>query len=150
MRGRPFQPGNKYGRGRPRGSRNKVVRVCQDTLDNHAEALTKKCLYLAFQGNPTAMRLCMERLTPARRQRTLQFKMPLVKTIADVATASESVVNGVARGQLTPAEGQAFSAMLEGRRRVIETEDQDQRIRALEDRYPMRQPIEEATPGRER
>ena len=109
MRGRPFQPGNKYGRGRPRGSRNKVARVCQDTLDSYAEALTKKCLYLALQGNPTAMRLCMERLTPARRQRTLQFKMPLVKTIADVATAAESVVNGVARGQLTPAEGQAFS-----------------------------------------
>jgi hypothetical protein len=136
MRGRPFQPGNKYGRGRPRGSRNKVARVCQDTLDSYAEPLTKKCLFLALQGNPTAMRLCMERLTPARRQRTLQFKMPPVKTIADVATAAESVVNGVARGQLTPGEGQAFSAMLEGRRRVIETEELDQRIRALEDRYP--------------
>jgi hypothetical protein len=110
--------------------------VCQDTLDNHAEALTKKCLYLAFQGNPTAMRLCMERLTPARRQRTLQFKMPPVKTIADMAAASETVVNGVARGQLTPAEGQAFSAMLEARRRVIETEELDLRVRALEDRYP--------------
>src|SRR5205085_11160757 len=35
MRGRPFQPGNKYGRGRPRGSRNKLARVCQDTLDSH-------------------------------------------------------------------------------------------------------------------
>jgi hypothetical protein len=136
MRGRPFPPGNKYGRGRPRGSGNKVARVCQDTLDRYAEPLTKKCLYLALQGNPTAMRLCMERLTPARRQRTLQFKLPPVKTIADVAAASESVVNGVAHGRLTPAEGQAFSAMLEGRRRVIETEDQDQRIRALEDRHP--------------
>src|SRR5712692_455855 len=136
MRGRPFQPGNKFGRGRPRGSRNKAARVCQDTLDSHAEPLTKKCLYLAFQGNPTAMRLCMERLMPARRQRTLQFNMPPVKTIADVAAASESVVSGVARGQLTPAEGQAFSAMLEGRRRVIETEELDVRVRALEDRYP--------------
>ena len=66
----------------------------------------------------------------------LQFKMPSVKTIADVAAASESVVNGVAQGRLTPAEGQAFSAMLEGRCRVIETEEMDQRLRALEDRYP--------------
>ena len=81
------------------------------------------------------MRLCMERLTPARRQRMLQFKMPPVKTIADVAAASESVVNGVAHGRLIPAEGQAFSAMLEGRRRVIETEEMDRRLRALEDRY---------------
>jgi hypothetical protein len=133
MRGRPFQPGNKYGRGRPPGSRNKVARVCQDTLDSHAEALTKKCLVLAFQGNPTAMRLCMERLMPARRQRTLQFKLPSLKTIDNVAAASEAVVNGVARGRLTPAEGQAFSGMLEGRRRTIETEELAQRIRALEE-----------------
>ena len=136
MRGRPFQPGNKYGRGRPRGSRNKVARVCQDTLDSHAEALTKKCLYMAFQGNPTAMRLCMERLTPARRQRTVQFKMPPVKTIADVAMALEMVVSGVGRGQLTPTEGQAFAGLLEGRRRMIETEELDLRVRALEDRHP--------------
>jgi hypothetical protein len=53
--------------------------------------------------------------------------------MADVATASESVLSGVARGQLTPAEGQAFSLMLEGRRRMIETQELDQRLRALED-----------------
>jgi hypothetical protein len=133
MRGRPFQPGNKYGRGRPPGSRNKVARVCQDTLDSHAEPLTKKCLHMAFLGNTTAMRLCMERLMPARRHRTLQFKMPSIKTIADLTTASESVLSGVARGQLTPAEGQAVSLMLEGRRRMLETQELDQRISALED-----------------
>src|SRR6266571_9492109 len=133
MRGKPFQAGNKYGRGRPRGSQNKVTRVCQDTLDSHAENLIKKCMVLAFQGNPTALRLCIERLMPARRQRTLQFKLPPIKTIDNVAAASESVVSGVARGQLTPAEGQSFSGMLEGRRRTIETEELAQRIRALED-----------------
>ena len=132
MRGRPFQPGNNYGRGRPRGSRNRVARVCQDTLDSYAENLMKKCVLQALQGNTTAMRLCMERLMPARRQRTLQFKLPPIKTITDVAVASESVVSGVARGQLTPAEGQSFSAMLENRRRVIEIQDEEPRVRALE------------------
>ena len=43
------------------------------------------------------------------------------------------MVGAVARGQLTPAEGQAFSLMLEGRRRVIETQELESRIRALED-----------------
>jgi len=81
------------------------------------------------------MRLSMERLMPARRYSTLEFKMPPLKTLADVAAASESVVNGVARGRLTPAEGQAFSAMLEGRRHTIEAQEQDQRIRALEVGY---------------
>jgi hypothetical protein len=88
---------------------------------------------MAHQGNPTAMRLCMERVMPARRHRALRFKLPPVKTMADVDAASESVVGAVARGQLTPAEGQAFSLMLEGRRRVIETQELELRIRALED-----------------
>ena len=133
MRGRPFQPGNKYGRGRPRGSRNKVTRVCQDILDSYAEPLMKKFLVMALQGNPTVVRIFMDRLMPARGQSTLRFKLPPTKSIDDVAAASQAVVNGVARGQLTPAEGQAFCGMLEGRRRVIEIQDQEPRIRALED-----------------
>jgi hypothetical protein len=140
MRGRPFQPGNKYGRGRPPGSRNKTARVYQDTLDSYGENLIKKCLYMAHQGNPTALRLCMERLMPAQRHRTVQFKVPPVKTLADVNAASESVLSDVARGQLTPGEGQAVSGLLEGRRRVIETQEMEQRIRALEQ-------ANQATPG---
>ena len=132
MRGRPFQPGNKYGRGRPPGSRNKTARVWQAKLDSHGENLINRCMYMAHQGNPTALRLCMERLMPARRHRTVQFKVPPVKTLADVDAASQSVLSDVARGQLTPAEGQAVSGLLEGRRRVIETQEMEQRIRALE------------------
>ena len=133
MRGRPFQPGNKYGRGRPPGSRNKIARACQETLENYAESLMKKCVYMASQGNPTAMRLCIERLMPARRHRTLNFKLPVIKTLADVDAASEKVVSGVARGQLTPPEGQVVFLILEGRRRVLETQELDQRIRVLEE-----------------
>lgn len=132
MRGRPFQPGNKYGRGRPRGSRNKATRVCQDTLESYADRLIKKLLQLAFQGDPTAMRLCIDRLMPAQRQRALHFKLPSTKTLTGVVAASESVVSGVARGELTPAEGEAVSGMLDGRRRMIETQELDQRLRALE------------------
>lgn len=112
MRGRPFQRGNKYGRGRPPGSRNKTARVLQDKLDSHGENLINRCVYMAHRGDPTALRLCMERLMPVRRQRTVQFKVPPVKTLADVDAASESVVSDVARGQLTPAEGQAISGVV--------------------------------------
>lgn len=79
-----------------------------------------------------ALRLCMERLMPARRHRTLQFKLPTLKTIADLDAASEAVVSGVAGGRLTPGEGQDVSQLLEGRRRVIETQELEPRIRALE------------------
>jgi Family of unknown function (DUF5681) len=133
MRGKPFQPGNTFGRGRPPGSRNKVASALQQTLEEHAETLTKKCAHLALQGNTTAMRLCMERLLPARRQRVLEFKLPAIKTMANLASASETVVRGVTRGLLTPGEGQAFTVMLDGRRRMIETQELEVRLRALEE-----------------
>lgn len=132
MRGRPFQPGNKYGRGRPPGSRNKSARVLQSELDRHGEYLIKRCVYMAHQGDRTALRLCMERLMPVRRQRTVQFKVRPVKTLADVDAASQSVVSDIARGQLTPAEGQAISGILEDRRKVIETHEMEERIGVLE------------------
>ena len=108
VRGRPFEPGNEHGRGRPRGSRNQAARACQEALDNHAESLIKKCLSLADQGNVAALRILMDRLLPPLRQRPLQFKISRTKTIADVSAASESVLGAVSRGQLTPAL-QSFS-----------------------------------------
>lgn len=44
MRGKPFQPGNKYGHGRPPGSRNKYVNGLQNVLDWYGDALVKRCL----------------------------------------------------------------------------------------------------------
>ena len=53
--------------------------------------------------------------------------------MAEVDTASQAVVKGVARGQLTPGEGEAFTGMLEGRRKIIETEQIEVRLKALEE-----------------
>jgi hypothetical protein len=34
MPGRPFQPGNRFGRGRPKGSRNKKTLLSHEILDS--------------------------------------------------------------------------------------------------------------------
>src|SRR6266581_3967134 len=114
MRGKPFEPGNRYGRGRPPGSRNKITGAGQQALDDSAELLIKKCMHMALGGDTAAMRLCLERLVPARRQRVLRFKLPAIKTAAELSVASEVVVRAVSNGVLTPAEGQSFGAMLDG------------------------------------
>jgi len=69
-RGRPFPPGNTAGRGRPKGSRNKATMVAQQLLDQHSEPIVRKCIIEAMHGNVHALKLCMERLTPARREHT--------------------------------------------------------------------------------
>ena len=52
MPGRPFEKGNKMGRGRPPGSRNKRT-VFQEAMEEHGVPLIKQCKLLALKGDPT-------------------------------------------------------------------------------------------------
>lgn len=56
MRGKPFEPGNKFGKGRPPGSRNKRT-LMNDAIQEHREGIVKQCVVMALKGNPVAMRI---------------------------------------------------------------------------------------------
>jgi hypothetical protein len=58
-RGKPFQLGNS---GRPSGSRNKATLALEALLDGEAEALTRKAIEMALEGDTTVMRLVMDRI----------------------------------------------------------------------------------------
>jgi hypothetical protein len=131
IRGR-FQPGNKYGKGRPEGSRNKATITLQSLLDEEGEAITRKAIELAKKGDSTAMRLVIERLIPPTRERRVSLPLPMVTTAADTTAALGAVLEGVARGELTPSEGQALAGLLESQRRNIETLDLESRLAAIE------------------
>src|SRR5579859_5067514 len=111
VRGRPFAPGNKLGRGRPKGSRNKA-KPGQALLDEYAEHLVRKCIAEAMQGDRSAMRICMERISPARRGTAITMNLPPIKTAADVDKAAERVTQAIRRGDITPAEGDTMMNIL--------------------------------------
>ena len=71
VRGRPFEQGRS---GNPLGRRvgcwNKTTIAAASLLAGEAEALTRKAVELALVGDPTAMRLCLERILPPCRERT--------------------------------------------------------------------------------
>jgi hypothetical protein len=48
------------------------------------------------------MRLCVERIAPARKGRALAFAMPAMKTPADVVSALGIVVSLMAAAELSP------------------------------------------------
>ena len=131
-RGRPFQPGNRQGRGRPRGSRNKTTEICQQLLAENAELLTRKYIVMAAKGDAAAMRVCMDRLMPLRRAQPVRFRMGGVGAAAEISQALQTILSEVAAGRLTPEEGQQVSSLLEMRRRALETEAIEQRLAALE------------------
>jgi len=131
VRGRPFEPGNKLGRGRPKGSPNKT-KPGQDLLDEYAPHLMRKCIAEAMQGDRSAMRLCMERISPARRGACIRMNLPPIKTAEDVIKAAERVTQAIRRGEITPAEGDTMMNILESRSRVIERVQWESRLEAME------------------
>src|SRR3954453_9068287 len=133
-RGRPFQPGNKCGRGRPRGSRNKRTIQWEEMLSEHGEALLKKCVVMALQGDRAALRLCMERLVPPCKQSPAQFPLPSIKSAAELARAQAAVVEAFSRGQLTGSHAETISELLDKYRHSLETEQLEARLQALEER----------------
>ena len=131
VRGRPFEPGNKLGRGRPKGSPNKK-KPGQDLLDEYAPHLVRKCIAEAMQGDRSALRLCMERISPARRGACIRMNLPPIKTAEDVNKAAEKVTQAIRRREITPAEGDTMMNILESRSRVIERVQWESRLEAME------------------
>ena len=133
QRGRQFKSGQSGNpAGRPKGARNKATLMAQALLDGEAEELVRKCVELAKKGDTTALRLCLDRVCPPRRERPVVVKLPVLTKTEDGPKAIGAIIAAVAGGEITPGEGQALTAMMEARRRAIETEELERRITALE------------------
>jgi Family of unknown function (DUF5681) len=127
---KPGQSGNPNGR--PAGSRHRTTLAVDALLDGDAERLTRKAIEMALGGDGTAMRLCLDRIAPARKDRPVPFTLPTLETAADAKAAAAAIVRAVADGDLTPNEAAELSKVLENFIRILETTDFETRLEALE------------------
>ena len=121
--------------GKPVGCRNHASRLAEGVLDGGAERLTRRALELALDGDPTAMRLCLERIIAPRRARPMQFDLPPIADPADITAAMAAVTAAVVRGEITAAEGAEVAKVIDTYVRAIEASDFDRRLKALEADY---------------
>lgn len=131
--GRPFpagQSGNPDGR--PVGRRNATTLAVEALLDGEAEAITRRAINAALAGDLTAIKLILDRVAPPRKSRLIHIDLPDVSDARGVALAQAAVVAAVAGGELSTDEAAALSGLLEGRRKALETEELEARIRRLE------------------
>jgi len=132
-RGRPFQPGNTFGRGRPKGSRNRDTAPAKTLLEEYTPHLTRKLIALALEGNAQALRICMERIMPAPRDACVPIKLPKIKSAEDIASAAEKVMRSIGKGLLSPSEAETIMSVLKGQSRVLEDAGTEKRVQKLED-----------------
>jgi hypothetical protein len=132
-RGKPFEPGNP---GRPKGARHKATIAAEALLDGEADALTRKAIDMAKAGDTVALRLCLERLVPPRKDRPIVVELPAIVDAKDHPVVIASIFAAVADGEITPSEAQALAAVLEQHRRSIEIAEVVTRLEALEGKVP--------------
>jgi hypothetical protein len=132
-RGRPFERG-KSGNpaGRPKGSRNKATSAVEELLDGEAEALTRKAIDKALEGDMAALRMCLDRLLPPRRDRLVTFELPTIESAGDALKASSAILAACAAGQLSMREAGEFMNLVSSHVRMHESNDLEARITALE------------------
>ena len=120
--------------GRPQGSRNKATALMEVMLEGEAQQLTRKAIELAKRGDTQALRLCLDRLMPTRKDRLVLFDLPPIRCLDDISTAMTSLVGAISEGRITPQEGELVSRILAEQFNVIATRDLERRVEALETR----------------
>ncbi len=105
------------GAGRPKGSRNKVTLAIENMMEGEAEAITRHCIDLAKRGDPTAMRIVMDRIAPVRKGRPI---LKLEKR--DGETSIEALLRAVLEGEIAPEEGKEVVGLIESAARVAATQ----------------------------
>jgi hypothetical protein len=102
-------------------------------LDGESEALTRKAIELALAGDMAALRICLDRILPPRKDRPIHFAMPAISAVEDAPKAMAAITTAVAQGEITAAEAAEVSRLVETYVRSVEASDLEKRLRAIEE-----------------
>ena len=113
--------------GKPKGAKDKRTAL-RELLQPHAEQLVQKAVKLALDGDTTALRICIDRIIPAAKAKDAPISLESLTG----SPTEQAVVNALTTGALTPDEANAVMAVLTAQMRVVEVDELEKRIAALE------------------
>lgn len=120
--------------GRPK--QYKKVDALRSLIGQYAEPMVKRLIKLAVEESDTAAaKLLIERCIPPIKAVELPITLPLADD-ADLATQGRAVVNALARGVIPPGQAGVLLSGLATLARLIELDELERRIAALEERHP--------------
>ena len=76
--------------------------------------------------------MCLDRIAPPRKDRSVLFELPPVSSAADAAKAAAALLEAVAVGDLTPAEASELGKLIEAYIKALEATDFAERLTQLE------------------
>src|SRR5512143_471448 len=124
---KPGQSGNPAGRKPGTGKVNEYRKLLESKLPDLVSVLVEQTL----AGEPAALKMCFDRLIPPYRPeaRPVEFAMPEQLSLVDIG---KSIIESIGTGSISPDQGAAVLSVLAGQARLIEVEELERRIAALE------------------
>jgi hypothetical protein len=84
------------------------------------------------EGNLIALRICLDRIAPPRKDRHIEFAFPKMEKASDAAAAGASIIEALSKGELTPSEAVELTRMVESFTRTLQVCDFEARLERLE------------------
>lgn len=80
-----------------------------------------------------AIKLVLDRILPAKRDRAIDVKLPKLQTADDAVNAMSLIIYALGSGNITPDEGEAISRVVDAFLRAIQAHDIEKRVSLLEE-----------------
>jgi hypothetical protein len=100
------------GRGRPKGSRNKITSALVQLLDQSGPAVVAKCIHQAIQGDHGSQRLVIELILRLLPYRSPAARLGVIQGFEDLQNAAVKKLRQMFRGDITPTDAQAIMSAL--------------------------------------
>ncbi len=123
---KPGQSGNP--KGRIRGSKNKITAHREELMECLPDVMGK-LIATAKKGSYRQVKMVLERTLPPLRPQDSPIKLRLRGSLED---KSQTIVNAVSDGKITPDEGGKLMALLADQAKVIEVHQLAERLEAIE------------------
>jgi hypothetical protein len=124
------QSGNPLGR--PRGARNKLALLAEGMFEGDATALVAKLIDIAKSGDVAALRLCIDRICPPQRERTVAIELPPMTIAADAVAGMGAIMQAIGAGDLGAREAGELAGVVAAFSQTIATARLEKRLDEIE------------------
>jgi hypothetical protein len=97
--------------GRPKGARNRASLIEDALRDGEAEAIVRRMVELALDGDRATLRFCAERLLPRPKGRPVELDLAAGQE-SDPEAVIAAVLRAVADGEVTPDEAATIGRLV--------------------------------------
>ena len=132
--GRPFQKGQSGNpAGKKPGTRNHASRLVETMMAGDVEEITQKVISAAKNGDLTAARIVLDRISPPRKDNPITLDLPMLETALDAVTAMGMIMTSVAQGEISPSEAATLTDLVSSFTKTLELSEFEQRLNKLEE-----------------